>query len=92
MDLQKLIDKGEVIVEPIIDKCNIFTKEVMVNRKPVIMEKGPCRRILTGKCVAYISPTAKWKLGNCPLATHIIYEEDEEKFINPIKASKRGSA
>jgi hypothetical protein len=75
---------------PIIDKCKIFTKEVMVKRKPVMMEKGPCSRIDGDKCGAYINPAAKWKLGHCGLATHIIHEEDEQKFINPIKASKRG--
>ena len=75
--------------EPIIDKCNIFTKVIMVKKKPVTMEKGPCSRIDGTQCAAYIKPAGKWKNGNCPLATHLIYQEDEEKFKNPLKASKR---
>jgi len=93
MDLQKLIDKGEVAKFPTIDKCNLFTKEIVLKHgeDPVLMEKGPCARIAVDKtCCAYIDPTAKWRLGNCGLATHIIHEEDVSKFkLNPIKASKR---
>lgn len=90
MDIHKLIAKGEVVVEPVIDKCLIYSKEVTINKKTQMMEKGPCSRINGDKCGAYINPTAKWRLGNCNLATHIIFEEDVEKFkLNPIKASKR---
>ena len=91
MDINKLIEKGEIVVLPVIDKCKIFAKEVVVDRKPVMMEKGPCKRILSGKCEAYFNPTAKWKNGICPLASHIIYQEDEQAFKNPLKASKQAS-
>ena len=77
--------------EPIIEKCNIFTKQVMIKKEPVMMEKGPCSRIDGTQCAAYIKPAVKWKNGNCPLATHLIYQEDEEKFKNPLKASKQRS-
>jgi len=75
--------------EPIIDKCKVYSKEIIIKKKPVIMEKGPCNRIDGAQCAAYIKPAVKWKNGNCPLATHIIYEEDEQKFKNPLKASKQ---
>ena len=91
MDLKELIENGEVFKEPIVELCKLFTKEVMVKNKPQIIEKGPCRKIDGTECSAYIKPAIKWKLGNCPLATHIIYEEDEQKLKNPLKASKQGS-
>ena len=40
-------------------------------------------------CDAYISPKAKWKNGNCNLATNIIEKIGEQKKVNPIKKSKR---
>ena len=95
MDLQKLIDKGEIIKLPVIDKCILLTKKVVVKEKgqetPVTMEKGPCSRIADDKtCCAYFNPSEKWKLGNCGLATHLFQEEEVKKFkLNPIKASKK---
>ena len=89
MDLKTLIERGEVIREPIVEKCKVNKREVIVNKKPVIMEKGPCNRVDDNICAAYIKPSAKWKNGDCPLASHIIQVEDEQKFINPLKASKR---
>jgi len=88
MDLKALIEKGEVVKEVIVEQCKLFTKEVVVKNQPQIIEKGPCKKIAGNECAAYIKPAGKWKLGNCPLATHIIYEEDVQKFKNPLKASK----
>ncbi len=90
MELRKLIEKGEVIQEAIIDQCKLFAKEITVKGKKEIMERGPCSRIDGNLCAAYIKPAARWKLGPCPLATHIIHEEEAVKFkLNPIKASKQ---
>ena len=90
-----MIERGEAVVLPVVPQCHIFTKEVKIKEngedKMITMEKGPCSRIISGKCEAYINPSSRWRLGNCGLATHIIFQEDEEKFkLNPIKASKRG--
>ena len=41
-------------------------------------------------CFIYPDPEKKWKLGNCPMATHIKKVQATEKKINPLKASKRG--
>lgn len=77
---------------PVVDKCKINKKMVTVKRELVEMTQGPCERIDNDdKCLVYINPAAMWKLGECGLATHIIQEEDEKKFVNPIKASKRGN-
>lgn len=76
---------------PIVEKCRIFKKEVIVKKVPTMMEKGPCKRIEEELCLAYINPSLKWRLGNCSLATHIIADEEVEKFVNPLKASRRKS-
>jgi len=90
MELKEFIDRGEIIKEPVIEKCLTCTKTIIVKKKSQLLTKGPCDRIDDmNECVAYIKPSVKWKNGDCPLATHLIYEEDEEKFKNPLKASKR---
>ncbi len=91
MNLRKLIEKGEVVIEPVIDKC--YTFEFTGKNKQndaVTTTSGPCKRIVGDVCGACISPKAKWRLGNCNLATHIISVEEQKKKLNPIKASKRG--
>ena len=87
MDREKLMNKRE----DVIDKCILFEKEVVVKGKPEVMKKGPCKKIDGKKCAAYISPAARWKLGNCCLATHLIHAEEQQKFINPLKASKKAA-
>jgi len=87
MNRQEMLNKRE----DVIDKCILFKKEVTVRGKQEFTEKGPCKRIDGKKCAAYISPTARWKLGDCCLATHLIHTEEEKKFINPLKASKKSS-
>ena len=84
------IEDLRMIRLPIIEKCKLFSKEIIIKKEIQIMERGPCTRIDGNKCDAYINPSVKWKLGNCPLATHIIVDEDIQKLTNPLKASKRG--
>lgn len=73
----------------VIESCLIQTQTVIVKEKDVVLKKGPCTRIDGEKCGVYIFPAAKWRAGNCPMATHLIIEEDEHKFKNPLKASKQ---
>ncbi len=91
-DRKAQLRKEQMINErtPIVTECKIFKKMVTIKGKSVEMTQGPCDRIDVNKCFAYINPSAMWRLGDCGLATHIIQAEDEKKFINPIKASKRG--
>ena len=90
VELKEFIDRGEIIKEPVIEKCLTCTKTIIVKKQPQVLTKGPCKRIDDkNECAAYIKPSVKWKNGNCSLATHLIYEEDEQKFKNPLKASKR---
>ncbi len=42
-------------------------------------------------CMVFPDPAAKWRVGNCSMATHIKAEAvPAAAKINPIKASKRG--
>jgi len=49
--------------QPVIDKC--LGEE----------EGESCGRIENGYCKVYIFPEIKWKLGNCPMATHLKKKE-----------------
>lgn len=85
--------KAEMLAarEDIIEPCRVQERMIQIKGKDTMMKKGPCEKIDGDKCSAYISPAAKWKLGDCHLATHIIYSEDELKAKNPLKASKQTS-
>ena len=86
------IDVMRETKKDIITACLINKKEVTIDKKVRMIEKGPCSKTIEGKCTAFWDPAAKWKNGDCPMATHIIYKEDEVNFkLNPIKASKKGT-
>ena len=55
---------------------------------------GGCNRLTEFRgelyCNAYEYPIMKWRLGHCPLASHLPKEESpEKKAMNALKASKR---
>jgi len=86
MNIEEMREKREDVVKA----CLIQSKTIIKKGKDdQLIEKGPCYKVDGNKCAAYMIPSAKWRLGNCALANHIIIEEDEKKFINPIKQSKR---
>lgn len=74
---KKRMKKSQLTREPIIDKC-VGCDKVRV---------GPERGV--GTCVAFLYPSVKWRIGNCPLASHLKREVGKEKFVDPIKKSKR---
>ncbi len=62
---------------------------------PVIEKCDGCKRTSEFEsgvfCVPCPEPSAKWKNGNCNLATHVsTVAASKKQKINPIKASKRG--
>jgi len=68
--------------EPIIDKC--LGCERIVIDVPLLKDVPPIQT-----CRASMFPAAKWKNGNCNLATNIKKEEKKKVFVDPIKAGKR---
>lgn len=49
-----------------------------------------CDGAVNGICKRYTDPSSKWRVGNCPMASHLKKEEKKEDFkLNPLKASKR---
>lgn len=63
--------------------------------KPIVPQCEGCGRITEYAskqyCQSQPDPMAKWKLGNCNMATHVVNVKIETKQkVNPIKASKRG--
>jgi hypothetical protein len=62
---------------------------------PIIPQCEGCQKVKefpAGKyCLPFPDPSAKWRLGNCNMATHV--QAAPKKVIakiNPLKASKRG--
>jgi len=54
-----------------------------------------CNKVTTNTageklCLVFPSPDAKWRFGNCPMASHLVVVVKKDKKLNPIKASKRG--
>lgn len=78
--------------KPVVDQCKVFNFTVKNSKGvPVDQVSGPCTRIDGELCAAYAYPDTRWRLGNCPLATHIIGEAEQQKKVNPIKASKKAA-
>jgi len=52
-------------------------EKLLGERHPIIDECKGCERIVAeiNRCSSYLYPESKWRLGNCPLATHIVFEE-----------------
>jgi hypothetical protein len=65
--------------------------------QPITEQCDGCQRVLdisTGRyCTSYPNPSVKWRTGNCNFATHVKMEtQGSTAKVNPLKASKRGSA
>jgi len=64
--------------DPIIDRCAGCLKVIPT-------QEDPTKLI----CKVYLSPKAKWRSSNCPMATHIRKEATKEEMMDPLKKSKR---
>ena len=62
--------------------------------KPLHEKCDTCGRITDNICGVYSNPIYWWdKRGGCPLATHVkVKVIEDNKKINPLKASKRKMA
>ena len=77
--MQKRDENGRIIRKP---------KEKLIGGK-VITECIGCENQIAGLCNIYISPSAKWRLGNCVMATHTITRTKEtDKFKRRVGQQK----
>ena len=62
---------------------------------PVVEDCNGCDRMVAGDdaqvCNTYTSPSHKWSLGTCNLATHVKVKVAKKAAVNPLKASKKAS-
>lgn len=78
-------------------------KEQMIkDRQPIIEQCIGCNKVEADpdlpnnkstssyqKCLVYINPTSKWKLGNCNLASHITVEDTGPEKYKPKKYGRK---
>ena len=69
----------------------ISREEYLKDRTKVIEKCEGCNHIIDyDYCESYLHPNMKWRLGNCPAATHIVKEfEQTKKRIGQQKQKKR---
>ncbi len=55
--------------------------EILKGRTPIINKCSPCNLHDQEYCNTYLWPETKWRLNNCPMATHLVSREvkDQEK-------------
>ena len=62
---------------------------------PVVDQCSGCDRVRSFDsqdfCSSYPRPSAKWSVGNCNFATHVVKEKSAQAKVNPLKASKRAA-
>jgi hypothetical protein len=72
-------------------------EEVVMEKEPIVDQCKGCGKIVSNitnneitnvVCAMYLMPNSKWRIGNCPGATHLEKEILEIKKVDPLKASK----
>lgn len=63
-------------------------------KQPIVEKCKECKNVSSGfdefdVCRIFLIPSSKWRIGNCPMATHVEKEKLESKFVDPLKASKQ---
>ncbi|KJS29028.1 MAG: hypothetical protein VR64_21930 [Desulfatitalea sp. BRH_c12] len=68
------------------------------NRQPIVMqcyltedtgEIVKCRKAEDNYCSAFISPAAKWRLGDCPLADDFLKTKSEKKMADKVRVGQQ---
>jgi hypothetical protein len=67
---------------PIVEKCYGCGKTVT----QTVMLTGEVEVLF---CGTYAMPETKWRIGNCPMATHLQKEIKKQGFVDPLKANKK---
>jgi len=90
-----------VSVKPGVD-CTFMTKKGCSFNggrcRPIVENCQGCERVIDFEdsryCASFPDPAAKWRRGNCNLATHVKTDKGNGQTVklNPLKASKRAAA
>jgi hypothetical protein len=58
---------------------------------PVPEQCEGCGKVVDGECKAYPNPANWWRLGGCPLATHLrkVVEDNTKKRVGQQKQKKK---
>ena len=70
----KIIEDLRANTQPLSDKCH---RDIIENEK--VVETKICAYADGKKCKVYAFPNAKWRLGNCVMATHVITEAEKKQ-------------
>ena len=66
---------------------------IPIVKEETVVECEGCGKVCLNDhtCSIFIVPKSKWRIGRCPMATHVIKPVSQSiKPLNPLKASKRG--
>ena len=61
----------------------LHREKLLKERLPIVDECKGCEKAVVeiNMCSAYVNPGSKWRLGNCPLATHIVIVDKSTQKI-----------
>jgi len=97
---------GEDVIKMVCTTVKEGQECSFMSKKGCGFNGGACHKIVEGcvgcqrvvnytdgeYCMVFPDPSAKWRIGNCSMATHLkTGAKKGAAKINPIKASKRGS-
>ncbi len=77
--MQKRNKQGQIIKKPI----------KPIKKEPIIDKCQECTLHKDSLCDVYQFPSTRWKLGNCPMATHVVTRVKESKFKRRIGQQKQ---
>lgn len=70
--------------QPICDKCH---RDIIEDEK--VIDTKTCELVDGEKCNVYAFPDAKWRLGNCPMATHVETEQEKKSVKKRVGQQKQ---
>lgn len=67
----------------------IRKSKLLFEKEPIVDDCLPCIRHDKKVCPAYLSPVQKWRLGDCPLATHTAAQVEADKTKKRVGQQKQ---
>lgn len=83
--------KELIIIKGNGNKMDKLIKEMIKKRTPIVEKCIGCNKIEGNFCKAYINPNARWRLGNCALASHIVEQvkDNVKKRVGQQKGKRK---